>query len=302
MLNGILLIDKPAGMSSAQLLARVKRHSRVRKAGHAGTLDPFATGVLICCVNQATRLARFLLQGEKKYEALLRLGITTDTQDFTGRIIASENVPEMLEEDLKTLFREFEGEQMQQPPPFAALKYQGTPLYKLARQGKPIQKPARPVAIKQLRILNIQLPDILFQVTCSAGTYIRTLCADIGQRIGCGGHLSQLRRTAASGFSIVQAVTFETLKDKGTDLRHRWLIPMAEALGHMPEVTANDQMVEHIQFGRQLSKEMMPLIMKQVHPTQYDGFIKVVDYQRQLKAVIQQAPDGIMYNYCCVFH
>lgn len=303
-LNGIVVIDKPAGQTSARTVAQVKKILGVAKCGHTGTLDPFATGVLICCVNQATRLARFFLHGEKKYQAVLRLGVSTDTQDGSGRIMASAPVPDFPADDLVETFRRFEGPQLQQPPVYAALKHQGTPLYKLARQGRPVQKAARPVAIRRLCILRIDLPDIEFQVTCSAGTYIRTLCADIGDQLGCGGHLSWLRRTASSGFNISDAVTPDQLmakKDAGR--HHQAVIPMADALGQMPSFTADDQVIEHIHHGRRLNRTMVPIDSSElVRETSTDNYILVVNAHRQLKAVIQPAPDGLAYNYCCVFH
>lgn len=303
-LNGILIIDKPAGQTSAKTVAEVKKILGVAKCGHTGTLDPMATGVLICCVNQATRLARFFLHSEKQYQAVLRLGVSTDTQDSKGRTIASATVPDFSEEDLREALKRFEGPQLQQPPVYAALKHQGTPLYKLARQGKPVQKAARPVTIRNLRVLSIDLPDITFQVTCSAGTYIRTLCADIGMQLGCGGHLSQLRRLASSGFSVSDAITPVELKTRmDADPHHQAVIPMADALRQMPSFTADDQLIEHIYHGRRLNRTMVPMdTLGLKTETSTHNFIRVVNAHRQLKAVIQPAPDGLAYNYCCVFH
>jgi tRNA pseudouridine55 synthase len=303
-LNGILVIDKPAGQTSAKTVAQVKKIMGIAKCGHTGTLDPLATGVLICCMNQATRLARFFLHGEKAYQAVLRLGTSTDTQDGSGRIMASATVPDFSEDDLVGTFKAFEGQQLQQPPVYAALKHQGTPLYKLARQGRPVQKAGRPVTIRQLRILRIDLPDIEFQVTCSAGTYIRTLCADIGDQLGCGGHLYRLRRTASSGFSISDALTPDQLKaEKDADRHHQTVISMADALGQMPSFTADDQVIEHIRHGRRLNRTMVPMDrmgLKKKPLT--DNYIMVVNANRQLKAVIQPTQGGRAYDYCCVFH
>lgn len=303
-LNGILIIDKPAGQTSAKTVAEVKKILGVAKCGHTGTLDPMATGVLICCVNQATRLARFFLHSEKEYQAVLRLGVSTDTQDNSGRTIASATVPDFSADELRETFKRFEGPQLQQPPVYAALKHQGTPLYKLARLGKPVQKAARPVTIRYLRILSIDLPNITFQVTCSAGTYIRTLCADIGRQLGCGGHLTQLRRTSSSGFSVSDAITpaeLQVKKDAGP--YHETVIPMADALGQMPSFTADDQIIEHIYHGRRLNRTMVPMDSLGLKmETTSDNYIRVVNAHRQLKAVIQPAPDGLAYNYCCVFH
>lgn len=304
-LNGILIVDKPAGQTSAKTVAQVKKILGVAKCGHTGTLDPFATGVLICCVNQATRLARFFLHSEKEYQAVLRLGVDTDTQDGTGQPLTTTAVPDFSANELIDTFKKFEGMQLQRPPIYAALKHQGTPLYKLARQGNPVQKAARPVTIRQLRILRIDLPEIEFQVVCSAGTYIRTLCADIGQKLGCGGHLTQLRRVASSGFTISDAVTLAELKEKKkTGRHHRSIISMTDALGQMPSFIADDRMIEHIYHGRQLNRTMVPVDTMGLEADEIssDNYIVVVNTHQQLKAVIQPAPDGLAYNYCCVFH
>jgi tRNA pseudouridine55 synthase len=211
MQGSVLIIDKPAGLSSAQVVGRVKKLLHVKKVGHAGTLDPFATGVLVCLVNQATRLAQFFLSSEKQYEAELRLGIDTDTQDRTGQVIRRRPIPEGVEAALQRVCDRFVGDIAQIPPAFSALKHQGVALYKLARSGKPVRKPARNIRIEQLQIRSISLPTVRFSVTCSAGTYIRTLCADIGEMLGCGGHLSELRRTVSSGFNIDEAISLEAL-------------------------------------------------------------------------------------------
>ncbi len=198
-LNGVLVVDKPAGISSAKAVAIVKRLLGVRKAGHAGTLDPLATGILVCCLNRATRLAYFLLKGAKTYKAVLHLGVETDTQDATGNIITQHRNIIANEAEIRAVIKRFEGKIKQLPPVYSALKHDGVPLYKLARRGKPVQKPAREVFIKKIRIHAIDLPYIRFTVSCSTGVYIRALCADIGTTLGCGGHLKELRRVASSG-------------------------------------------------------------------------------------------------------
>ena len=307
-LNGIVVLDKPAGPSSAKVVAEVKKIFGVPKCGHAGTLDPFATGVLICCINQGTRLARFFLHDEKRYEAVVRLGISTDTEDFTGCTTEENTVPEYSETQLHRVFESFMGTQLQQPPVYAALKHNGTPLYKLARKGEPIQKAARPITIKQLRIMDVQLPDIMFEVSCSAGTYVRTLCADIGKRLGCGGHLARLRRTASSGFTIDKAVTLSALhnRNENGELQSA-LIPMAQVLGNMPTYAGNDQVIEHILYGRRLNAGQLEMPVEQAadHSAsrrENEGFIKIIDRHGELRAVVQQVPDSPVYNYCCVFH
>jgi tRNA pseudouridine55 synthase len=303
-LSGVLTIDKPADRSSAKTVAIVKKLLGVAKVGHSGTLDPFATGVLVCCINQATRLARFFLRSQKSYTAVLRLGAQTDTQDATGQVVATRRVPQIQTDRLADVFNQFEGQIMQQPPAYAALKHKGTPLYKLARKGMPVHKPPRPVTISSLRITDVRLPDIQFDVTCSAGTYVRTLCADIGERIGCGGHLLSLRRTASGGFSLKDAVSLEALEAlDGTEQRLKLLMPMADALHGMPEVEANPELLLRIAHGQLLTTAHVPpeSVNKCTAPA-FSGYVKVVGADKELKAVIEYIPDKTAYDYCCVFH
>lgn len=302
-LSGVIVLDKPAGMSSALVVAKVKKLLGAEKAGHAGTLDPFATGVLICCINQATRLARFFLTGDKHYQAVLHLGLETDTQDATGCITGRNAVPELTENRLQQIFKQFTGPQMQQPPVYAALKHEGTPLYRLARQGRPVQKPARPVTIKALRITEIRLPEVRFEVSCSAGTYIRTLCADMGKAVGCGGHLASLRRTASGGFSLQDAVSLEALQAGPADERPDRLIRMSAAMGAMPTLRADDALLQRVAHGQRLTRAEVPAAaIEKGGSGRLQDYLKVLDGQDHLKAVLELAPDGGGYNYCCVFH
>jgi len=256
MQDGVLIIDKPAGMSSAQVVGRVKKALQAGKVGHAGTLDPFATGVLVCLINRATRLARFLLHGQKQYEAVLRLGVATDTQDPTGRVVDTRPVPDFSAEELHQAFRPYAGTVEQIPPAFSALKHKGVALYKLARRGHAIQKPARRVHIERLEISAVELPEVHFRITCSAGTYVRTLCADIGQALGCGGHLSALRRIMSSGFGIDEAVRLEALMDCLADSQPSVpLISPGAALRDMPALRADSALTARIKTGGKINVE-----------------------------------------------
>ena len=298
-LSGILVVDKPADITSAKVVARVKRQLGAGKVGHAGTLDPFATGVLVCCINRATKLARFFLHGNKKYEAVLHLGVETDTQDSTGVVTSSCDEVEFSDKKIRSIFKQFEGTIEQFPPIYSALKYKGVPLYKLARNGKPVQKPARRVAIFFITILEINLPLIRFVVSCSAGTYIRTLCADIGASLGCGGHLKELRRIESSGFTIAEALTLSELKELALceKLSDR-MISMSNALKDMPEHVADKVLAAKIMHGNVITK-------KDFEPGQTDipkGFIKIVDVNSDLVAVLEYTKDSNKYNYCCVFN
>jgi tRNA pseudouridine55 synthase len=301
-LSGVLVLDKPAGISSAAVVAKVKKLLEADKVGHAGTLDPFATGVLVCCINQATRLARFFLSGFKTYEAVLQLGRQTDTQDASGKTVAEVPVSGLDKDKVSRLFKQFEGRQLQQPPVFAALKHRGRPLYELARMGKPVQKPARPVVIEALKLLRFDPPRISFEVTCSAGTYVRTLCADMGAAIGCGGHLAALRRTAGSGFRIAEALTLEQLGDMPEADRWAHLIEPAQALRGMPALTADERALEQIRHGRKLDVDQIGQPPARLRALRNEGYVKVVDAENRLTAVLHAAPEDRTYNYCCVFH
>jgi tRNA pseudouridine55 synthase len=297
-LNGIVVVDKPAGISSAGVVARVKAILGAKKVGHAGTLDPFATGVLICCLNRATRLSRFLLQGDKRYEAELVLGIATDTQDATGAVVRREAVDHIREAHVRETAARFVGSITQKPPVYSALKHRGTPLYKLARRGMAVEKPARSIQIRRLEIHEVNLPSVRFGVTCSAGTYVRTLCDDMGRELGCGGHLKKLRRTASCGFSIEDAVGLEKLAEyRNLGRLEEPVIPMNAALPFIPAAVADDATVRKVQNGVSLS-----LADFAVRPRLSGaGVFKVVDAGGRLIAVLEKSPTADSYNYCCVF-
>jgi len=295
--NGLFIIDKPAGMTSARIVSILKKLSGAKKAGHTGTLDPFATGVLICCINEATKISRFFLGGNKKYKARLCLGVETDTQDFTGKVISPCREFAFQDKAIQTAFKKFEGATEQLPPVYSALKHKGIPLYVLARKGQPVQKPARKVHVFDIKIVEINLPEIVFDVSCSGGTYIRTLCADIGKALGCGGHLKELRRMESCGFDIREASTIEDIEKLASDgnLSDR-MISMSDALPDMPSHTADDDLIEKISRGKTITE-------RDIYPEELtgpDNFIKVVNKDNELLAVLNKACDK--YGYCCVIN
>ncbi len=295
-LSGFLVLDKPQGISSAKLVAIVKKSLGVAKIGHTGTLDPFATGVMICCINQATRLAGFFLYGSKTYKAVLYLGVETDTQDLTGEIIATHKTKLPSLASIQEIFQQFKGRILQKPPVFSALKHKGTPLYKLARQGRPVEKPARTVEISQIDIIDINLPEIRFQVSCSAGTYIRTLGADIGKALGCGGHLVELKRLESGCFSLNQAIPLQDLQDMPRNIVfNSHLIKMTEALPQLGIYRACENDVENIKYGRKIES-----FLKISRPVGIEHFIKIVDNQNDLIAILEYKKEVDQYNYCCV--
>ncbi len=296
--SGIFVVDKPAGMSSAKLVAVVKKAIGVQKVGHAGTLDPFATGVMLCLINKATKLSQFLLNSAKAYEAVLHLGVETDTQDPTGQVIASCEVPSISEQRLEAVLTRFRGQINQVPPSFSALKHQGIPLYRLARKGQMIQKPARPVRIFELETMNVRFPEVRLNVVCSAGTYIRTLCADIGKALGCGGHLKHLVRTEGGGFRLSEAMSLDALVEQASvgNVFDK-MIPLSSALRDMPAVVADEELTEKIRFGRAVSQKK--IWGNTVLPSKKR--IKIIDTNRRLLAVLTLEEGEVLAKYECVF-
>jgi tRNA pseudouridine55 synthase len=298
-ISGVLVLDKPAGMSSAKAVANVKRILKARKVGHAGTLDPFATGVLVCCINQATRLAQFFLHGRKKYHAVMHLGVETDTQDVTGRVIASTTTETLTADCVGATVKQFEGFYWQHPPAYSALKLRGVPLYRYARQGHSVQKPPRRVEIEAIRLEGIELPHVRFEVTCSAGTYIRTLCSDIGSRLGCGGHLKELRRIESGRFTLFDALTLTELEAMATENRiFSRMVSLADALPDIPGIVANKSLTHHVKHGRVVQKnDFDEGLFKGAQ-----GLVKILDSHRNLLAILTYQGDSEKLGYLCVFN
>jgi len=235
--SGILVLDKPAGVTSNGALQRVKRLFDAAKAGHTGSLDPLATGVLPICLGEATKFAQHLLEGDKAYVATARLGAVTDTGDREGEVIETAPVPADLEHaTLESVLADFRGDIDQVPPMYSALKHQGRPLYELAREGRSVERESRRVTISRLLLQALTRDTFAIEVACSKGTYIRTLVEDIGRKLGCGAHLLELRRTRAAGFELTQAVTVEQLEDEDLQARDAHLFPVDTALAGLPEI------------------------------------------------------------------
>lgn len=213
-LNGVVVINKAKGLSSNKVLQQLKYLFNAQKAGHTGTLDPMATGVLPICFGRATKIAQYLLDSDKEYIATVKLGIETDSGDAEGTIIAeNDNIPVLSKELIEETLKKFRGEISQVPPMYSALKYNGQPLYKLAREGKTIEIKPRNIIIYELELLSFDKDIIKVKVKCSKGTYIRSLAIDIGKELGCGGHLIELQRTQSGPFDLKQAFELEQLKD-----------------------------------------------------------------------------------------
>jgi tRNA pseudouridine55 synthase len=244
-MNGILLIDKPEGMTSAEVVRRVKRAVGV-KVGHLGTLDPFATGLLPLCLGEATKIAQFLAVADKRYEGIIRLGSATDTGDRTGRTIRTAPIPDLAGLDLTALASQFIGEQQQIPPMYSALKREGVPLYRLARQGVEVARAPRPVRIDNLLLSAAGPGSLRFSLACSKGTYVRVLGEDIGAVLGSAAHLDALRRTGFGPFRIEAAAALDTW----TAEQPSSLVALRQALGHLPAIQLNAKMAEAVSQGK----------------------------------------------------
>lgn len=211
-LDGVLLVDKATGMTSHDVVAIVRRRLNTKKVGHCGTLDPLATGLLIIVLGRGTKIQDLLMAEDKEYVGAMTLGVTTDSQDAQGKIVETKPVPELSREQIDAAFAKFQGDFYQMPPMVSAIKKDGVPLYKLARQGKTVEREPRFVHVYGHEIKAVHLPDIDFRVVCSKGFYVRTYAFDIGNELGCGAHLKQLRRTKSGKFTLDRAVTVEEIQ------------------------------------------------------------------------------------------
>ncbi|MDE3084291.1 MAG: tRNA pseudouridine(55) synthase TruB [Verrucomicrobiota bacterium] len=211
-LEGVLLVDKPAGYTSHDVVARLRRKLQMKRVGHAGTLDPMATGLLIMLIGKATRVSQYLVSLDKEYEGTITLGVVTDSQDADGEILETRSVPPLTEADLRTTIKTFLGDQYQTPPMFSAIKIGGVALYKKARKGEDVEREPRFIRASSFELTRFALPQFDFRLRCSKGTYVRAIAHDLGQKLGCGAHLSALRRTATDRFRIEQALTLEQIE------------------------------------------------------------------------------------------
>ena len=249
-LEGILNIDKPQGITSHDVVNRIRRLSKIRRVGHAGTLDPLATGVLLLCIGRATRLSEYLIGRPKSYTATIRMGQVTDSYDADGEILSEKEVS-LSDSDITEALAPFHGRIQQRAPIFSAIKQQGQPLYKLAREGKPVDAPVREVHIYDLELLAWEKPFASIAVTCSAGTYIRSLAHDLGQNLGCGGHVTALRRTSVGSFLVQEALSLDTLNEQNW---LDYLRPIDTAVLHLPRLDLDPEEASRLQLGQRLPR------------------------------------------------
>lgn len=251
-LNGIFNVNKPAGKTSHDIVGRVRRASQGAKVGHAGTLDPMATGILLVCIGQGVRVSEYLIDHDKQYRARIRLGTATDTEDATGQIVAQKEVS-VTRAQIEDALRKNVGKLAQFPPAYSAIKRDGVPLYKRARRGEQIETAPRDVEIYSITLVALELPDLEIDVHCSKGTYIRALARDVGNLLECGAHLAALTRTQSGNFSLADAVSLDELTTAlEAGYAERYLHPLDEALLQFEAIIVDDATAQQIRQGKML--------------------------------------------------
>jgi tRNA pseudouridine55 synthase len=251
--NGILLLDKPLGITSNDALQRVKHLFRARKAGHTGSLDPLATGLLPICLGEATKISAFLLDADKRYRVKVKLGVTTTTADAEGEVLEEKPITGVDQARIEAALESFRGEIDQLPPMYSAIKHKGERLYNLARQGIEVEREPRRITIHSLVLLDWQAPEFSLDVHCSKGTYVRTLAEDIGNVLGCGAHVTALHRSGVGPFGDAQMVSMEQLEAQRSDgaaALDSLLLPLESGLAHWPEVRLSDDAAYYMRKGQ----------------------------------------------------
>lgn len=289
-LSGVLNINKPGGMTSHDVVDVVRRLLKMRRIGHTGTLDPRATGVLPLCVGRATRIAQFLTQADKEYLITMQLGITTDTLDADGKVLSRTDHVDVDPARLREVLESFVGEIQQVPPLFSAKKHHGERLYRLARRGETVERQPVAIRIYDLTLLECDLPFVRFRVSCSKGTYARTLCDDVGRVLGCGAHLYALTRVRSGRFLIEDALTLEQLEQAVVEDRIRdVLIPIGEALGHLPVVRIHPESSRGVVQGGGMTAGTLLSFPVEVEK---GDLVRVLGYRRQLLSLAEATVAG----------
>lgn len=255
-ISGVLVVDKPVGLTSHEVVQIIRRGTNIRRAGHTGTLDPRASGVLIVLIGPAVRLSEYVSASDKRYQAIIRLGATTDTFDADGRFTSKDEAIQITEEQFETTLKTFVGEIIQTPPPYSAVKVQGRPAYEMAREGEEVELEPRKIQVYSLELLEWAPPEAVIDVYCSSGTYVRSLANDLGDKLGCGAYLTGLRRTKSGRFTLRDAVPLRKLReafDAGN--WYQYVIPAAEALSDWPSLELNNEQVEAVRHGHRVPAE-----------------------------------------------
>ncbi len=254
--SGVLVVDKPVGLTSHDVVQIIRRGTNIRRAGHTGTLDPRASGVLVVLIGPAVRLSEYVSASDKRYQATIHLGSTTDTFDAEGRITSSAPVENITEEQFEAALQKFIGEIQQIPPPYSAIKIQGRKAYEMAREGEEVELEPRTIHVYSLELLEWDPPEAVIDVFCSSGTYVRSLANDLGTALGCGAHLVGLRRTKSGRFTLRDAVSLRRLQESfHVGDWYKYLIPAAEALGDWLMVELDGDQVELIRHGHRIPAE-----------------------------------------------
>lgn len=284
-LSGIFLLDKPIGISSNGALQRVKRLFYAKKAGHTGSLDPLATGLLPICLGDATKFCQYLLDSDKSYEVTMKLGVRTNTSDAEGEVISTRPVKNYSIEEINTAFNNFRGDIQQIPSMFSALKHNGKPLYEYARQGITIERPSRPITIYEITVLSVEEDLVTFVVKCSKGTYVRTIVDDIGEQLNCGAHVTALRRLSVGPYHASQMMTIEKLESliaENNFSANNILLPVDSAVHHWPAIFISQTHVFALKQGKSV---MLPEA-----PT--SGWMRFIDNNGEFFGVGEVLPDG----------
>ena len=284
--DGILLLDKPLGVSSNSALQTAKRLFSARKAGHTGSLDPLASGLLPICFGEATKFSQYLLDADKTYAVTMRLGVRTETGDAEGEVVATRPVAPLTKAGLEEVFAKFRGEIDQTPSMYSALKFQGQPLYKLARQGITVERESRRLMIYRLTLLNFTAETVDFELHCSKGTYVRTLVDDVGEALGCGAHVAALRRLTVGSFTANQMLTLDHLRaepssDSAARLDH-YLLPIESALAHWPALMVPESTLFYLRQGSAVVISQAPL----------SGWVRLVTKMGEFIGIGEVLPDG----------
>ena len=284
-ISGVVLLDKPLGLSSNQAMQRVKHLYQAEKAGHTGSLDLLATGLLPICLGEATKFANFLLDADKSYLATVKLGITTTSADAEGEVIAQKPVDVTLQQ-VESVLHQFIGDIEQTPPIYSALKVDGKPLYAYARAGQEVEIKSRYVSIHQIHLEHFEADELVFTVTCSKGTYIRTLAQDIGAKLGCGAHLKGLRRLTSGTFDLQDALPLEVLSELSLEELDAKLLPIDIKIQHLPKLTLNAEQTDIIQHGQAI-KPNQEII--------FNEFIRLYDMSGEFIGLAQKQADGKLH-------
>lgn len=254
-ISGVLVVDKPVGLTSHDVVQIIRKGTNIRRAGHTGTLDPRASGVLVVLIGPAVRLSEYVSASDKRYQAVMALGSSTDTYDADGTITSTSSI-EVTEEQFESSLKTFEGEIEQVPPPYSAVKVKGKKAYEMAREGEEVDLAPRKIRVYSLELLEWAPPEAVIDVYCSSGTYVRSLAHDLGEKLGCGAHLVGLRRTKSGRFTLRDAVPLRKLRESfDTGSWYQYLIPAAEALSDWASLELNHEQVESVRHGHRIAVE-----------------------------------------------